>query len=263
MDYLRHMEYRKNEPDMHPQTGETKNHTTVDVYVYPDRVLVWGWGWSNTFRPGEKSLDQLVSMVEGFFKEETYKKIFEDCPALSKYADARAELGDTESAGSRYLEYIEENITTHIDFPKLARSYQAGDQAYAKAVLNLLHQAAQKIYGITDFTAKHCPYRGVELPGVAQYPTGEHCIAVCALDLDHHGACLLSHHLTGSGLNAVIDRSGIKFDFTFTAPCDQRGKLETPAAELLSNFHSFTADLGRPVISSEKFPGENDEGWDR
>lgn len=83
MSFLRYMEFCKNETDMHPQTGETKKHTIVDVYVYPDRVLVWGWGWSNTFRAGEKSLDEIVTMVEAMFKEEHFKKTCDENKQIS------------------------------------------------------------------------------------------------------------------------------------------------------------------------------------
>ena len=97
MSFLRYMEFCKNETDMHPQTGETKKHTIVDVYVYPDSVLVWGWGWSNTFRPGEKSLDEIVTMVETMFKEEHFKKTcdesrqFPPAPDLSQLGAAAAQ----------------------------------------------------------------------------------------------------------------------------------------------------------------------------
>lgn len=87
MSFLRYMEFCKNETDMHPQTGETKKHTIVDVYVYPDRVLVWGWGWSNTFRPGEKNLDEIVTMVEAMFKEEHFKKTFDENKQLPSAPD--------------------------------------------------------------------------------------------------------------------------------------------------------------------------------
>ena len=81
MSYLRHMEYSKNETDMHPQTGETKPKTTIDVYVYPDQVWVMGWGWSHTFRPGPKTVDEIVATVQDLFKVEGFQKMWEDGPA--------------------------------------------------------------------------------------------------------------------------------------------------------------------------------------
>lgn len=81
MYYLRHMEYLKNETDMHPQTGETKQKTSVDVYVFPDQVWVWGWGWSSIFHPGQNTLDEIVGTVQDMLKTEGFNKIWEDSPS--------------------------------------------------------------------------------------------------------------------------------------------------------------------------------------
>jgi len=45
---LKHLEFMKEEVDVHPQSGESKEKTLYDLYLYEDQLVVWGWGKVDT-----------------------------------------------------------------------------------------------------------------------------------------------------------------------------------------------------------------------
>lgn len=86
-----------------------------------------------------------------------------------------------------YVDYINAKVLPKIDYERLQADYGTEEKAYAKSVLNALHQGLQKVYGTETFgwdTAGGY----VLLPGVVQSKaTGELCIALLELDLQSSG----------------------------------------------------------------------------
>lgn len=85
--YNRYLELMKNETDTHPQTGESKAKTIVDVYVYADRVEVWGWGWVNTFRPTNRSIDDIVNTIKDVFLKDSYEILNDEKKDPNRFQD--------------------------------------------------------------------------------------------------------------------------------------------------------------------------------
>ena len=88
---------------------------------------------------------------------------------------------------NRYVDYINANVLPKINYERLQADYGTEDKAYAKSVLNALHQGVQAVYGTETF-GRETAGGYVLLPGVVQSKdTGELCIALLELDLQSSG----------------------------------------------------------------------------
>lgn len=86
-----------------------------------------------------------------------------------------------------YVDYINANVMTKIDYERLQLDYATEEKAYAKSVLNALHQGVQVVYS-TEIFDRDTAGGYVLLPGVVQSKdTGELCIALLELDLQSSG----------------------------------------------------------------------------
>lgn len=86
-----------------------------------------------------------------------------------------------------YVDYINLTVMTKIDHVELQADYATKEKAYAKSVLNALHQGVQVVYG-TEIFDRDTAGGYVLLPGVVQSKdTGELCIALLELDLQSSG----------------------------------------------------------------------------
>ena len=86
-----------------------------------------------------------------------------------------------------YVDYINANVLPKIDYERLQADYGTEEKAYAKSVLNALHQGIRAVYGTETF-GRETAGGYVLLPGVVQSKaTGEVCIALLELDLQSSG----------------------------------------------------------------------------
>lgn len=86
-----------------------------------------------------------------------------------------------------YVDYINANVMTKINYERLQADYATEEKAYAKSVLNALHQGLLAVYGTETFD-RDTAGGYVLLPGVVQSKdTGELCIALLELDLQSSG----------------------------------------------------------------------------
>jgi hypothetical protein len=68
-----HIEFIKNETDVHPQTGETQDRTIIDAYFYSDNVVLWGWGTYDKFLYKDKTQKEVEQVVVTAMKKEGFK----------------------------------------------------------------------------------------------------------------------------------------------------------------------------------------------
>lgn len=86
-----------------------------------------------------------------------------------------------------YVDYINANVLPKVDYERLQADYSTEEKAYAKSVLNALHQGVLEVYGTETF-GRETAGGYVLLPGVVQSKnTGELCIALLELDLQSSG----------------------------------------------------------------------------
>ena len=86
-----------------------------------------------------------------------------------------------------YVDYINANVLPKVNYERLQADYGTEEKAYAKSVLNALHQGVFEVYGTETF-GRETAGGYVLLPGVVQSKnTGELCIALLELDLQSSG----------------------------------------------------------------------------
>ena len=99
-----------------------------------------------------------------------------------------------------YVDYINRNVLNRINYARLQEDYQTEEKAYAKSVLNALHQGVMEVYGTETFDRDTLEEGFVLLPGVLQSrESGNVCIALLELDLSSSGEHWGTDYLTKYG----------------------------------------------------------------
>ena len=87
-----------------------------------------------------------------------------------------------------YVDYINRNVPNRINYARLQEDYQTEEKAYAKSVLDALHQGVLEVYGTETFDRDTLEEGFVLLPGVLQSREKSNvCIALLELDLSSSG----------------------------------------------------------------------------
>ena len=87
-----------------------------------------------------------------------------------------------------YVDYINRNVLNRINYARLQEDYQTEEKAYAKSVLDALHQGVLEVYGTETFDRDTLEEGFVLLPGVLQSREKSNvCIALLELDLSSSG----------------------------------------------------------------------------
>lgn len=177
-----------------------------------------------------------------------------------------------------YVDYINAKVLPKIDYGRLQADYGTVDRAYAKSVLNALHQGVQAVYGTETFdwgTAGGY----VLLPGVVQSKTtGELCIALLELDLQSSGEHCGTDFLIRYGcinqnepempdqVRAFLRDTYGAYDYGYTATLTDdihvdKGRLPQAMREVLTDFrgHEFVPCDVRQNLQSEE-PDQSDGG---
>ena len=99
-----------------------------------------------------------------------------------------------------YVDYINRNVLNRINYARLQEDYQTEEKAYAKSVLNALHQGVMEVYGTETFGRGTLEEGFILLPGVLQSrENGNVCIALLELDLSSSGEHWGTDYLTKYG----------------------------------------------------------------
>ena len=99
-----------------------------------------------------------------------------------------------------YVDYINQNVLNRINYARLQEDYQTEEKAYAKSVLNALHQGVIEVYGTETFGRDTLEEGYVLLPGVLRSrENGNVCIALLELDLSSSGEHWGTDYLTKYG----------------------------------------------------------------
>lgn len=99
-----------------------------------------------------------------------------------------------------YVDYINRNVLNRINYARLQEDYQTEEKAYAKSVLNALHQGVMEVYGTETFERDTLEEGFILLPGAVQSrENGNVCIALLELDLSSSGEHWGTDYLTKYG----------------------------------------------------------------
>jgi len=169
----------------------------------------------------------------------------------------------------RYADYINSNILQTVDYDKLQASYGT-DMAYAKAVLNSLHNAMVKVYGSEHFDDFGGDDGFVMIPGMVRgQKTGNMAVVLLDIDLsssgEHYGTTFLCGHGVVSqsdigkspAADAILKSIG-SYDYCYTAtiPDDihvDNSRLPKELKAVLDDFqnHSLDAVVEKPSVLDE------------
>ena len=161
-----------------------------------------------------------------------------------QFETAFDELQDEDSIHLKYISYIIDEIFLRMDYPRLLESYDSEDSAYAKGILNLLHQSLERIYGTTDFTSPDYPYHAAVVPGIIQISEEEDFfLGIFAIDRDNR-ECLIAHAVSPMGFVQVDQRlDEMAVGLTALCPCEEYGTLGERGKNILSDFQKYEAEL--------------------
>jgi hypothetical protein len=141
----------------------------------------------------------------------------------------------------RYIELLNSEILPFIDYQRLNKSYET-DMAYAKGILNRLHEAMVTVYGSNTLDEAN---DFVVIPGVIRgRESGKMCIALLELDLSSSGEHWGTKYLSKYG---VIDQSG----------SNSKPLAKELNADYIPYYYGYTAVIPDDIhISFEGLPAE-------
>ena len=178
-----------------------------------------------------------------------------------------------------YVDYINTKVLPKIDYGRLQEDYGTAEKAYAKSVLNALHQGVLEVYGTGTFD-RDTAGGYVLLPGVVQSKaTGELCIALLELDLQSSGEHCATDFLTRYGcinqnepempeqVRKFLRETYGAYEYGYTATLTDdihvdKGSLPQAMREMLRNFKEYEfvpCDVRQNLQSEEpdQVDGEN------
>ncbi len=158
-----------------------------------------------------------------------------------------------------YVDYINRNILGKVDYARLQEDYLTEEKAYAKSVLNALHQGALEVYGTETFDSGTLEEGIILLPGVLQSrENGNVCIALLEIELSSAGEHWGTDFLTKYGcinpaddempesIRRFLEDTYGSYDYGYTASFMEdihvdKEKLPDTLKEILADFrnHEF------------------------
>jgi hypothetical protein len=156
------------------------------------------------------------------------------------------------SKTDQYVDYINSHILPFIDYYELQASYDT-DMAYAKGILNRLHEAMITVYGGERLDEGGGDEGFVVIPGVARgRDSGKICVALLDLDLSSSGEHWGTSFLCKYG---VIAQDGI------VRVSNNDAVLKSEIAEVVSTYlpydYCYTASIPDDIhIDKSRLPEE-------
>lgn len=181
-----------------------------------------------------------------------------------------------------YVDYINAKVLPKIDYERLQTDYETAEKAYAKSVLNALHQGIQAVYGTETFD-RDTAGGYVLLPGVVQSKaTGEVCIALLELDLQSSGEHCATDFLIHYGcinqdepempdqVHQFLQETYGAYEYGYTATLTDdihvdKSRLPQAMREVLENFkdHEFVPCGPNHVVGNENDYPDLEEDMER
>jgi hypothetical protein len=175
---------------------------------------------------------------------------------------------DNKNKTNQYVEHINEYILPFINYTALQASYYTRDMAYAKGVLNHLHEAMVKIYGSENLSEEDGDDGFVVIPGIVRgKDTGNICLVLLDIDLsssgEHWGTAFICEHGVISQNNIgkdpavrkVLDAIG-HYDYCYTAKIYDihvsHSRLPNELKNFLSDFRNHNKLFSPGNIKLEK-----------
>ena len=176
---------------------------------------------------------------------------------------------ENDSLMNFYVDYINKNVLPKINYDRLQADYETAEKAYAKSVLNALHQGVVAVYGTETFD-RDTAGGYVILPGVVQSKsTGNLCVALLELDLQSSGEHCATDFLICYGCISQFEEEmpdkvrkflhdtygSYEYGYTATLTDDihvDKGRLPQAMREVLENFrgHEFVPCEPKYVIGN-------------
>jgi len=138
----------------------------------------------------------------------------------------------TEDLQGKYIDKINSDIVSKIDFTKLDRSCNSGNNAYAAKILKELHQAFVEVYGTENLQTD---MQFVCVPAMLRgCTTGRNAVGLVILDLESSGEHYGSYFFTERGVldddgdpnnspqgKAYLKEHFMPYDYWYTAYCER------------------------------------------
>lgn len=155
-----------------------------------------------------------------------------------------------------YVDYINRNVLNRINYARLQEDYQTEEKAYAKSVLNALHQGVIEVYGTETFGRDTLEEGYVLLPGVLRSrENGNVCIALLEMNLSSPGEHWEIDYLTKYGcispykedlpeaVNQFLKETYGTYDHGYTATLPDniivnKGRMPDALKEILTDFRN-------------------------
>jgi len=176
----------------------------------------------------------------------------------------------------KYIEILNEKILPHIDYSKLAESYESEDKAYAKGVLKILHNIMKVAYG-TDYFDCHGDEEYIVTPAIIQsQKTGTIALALLDIDLSSSGELCGAAFLTEYGIINTSNNSAHEtirdkineryYPFSYGYTVDISGDIHDDIAaptkdikDFLKTYTQHEITLTESFCENDNFVEEEDE----
>ena len=172
----------------------------------------------------------------------------------------------------RYVDYINKNILSYIEYDRLQKSYGTEDKRYAKMTLYTLHEAARQIYGPVLSCHGELDYAVVPAV-VSSRENGNVCLALLGIDLMASGEHCATDFLTKYGVvsQGYVEDKEIQtfmketygtyhYGYTLGISGDihvHPDGLPPEINEILSTFEAHAAEVTDQILQDEKEADED------
>ncbi|MFI3238792.1 MAG: DUF5688 family protein [Lachnospiraceae bacterium] len=228
---------------------------------------------------GEADLEVLKTMVrevnenevdeEDKLSDNVYECDGSNIKIASQELEKTVDEDITTDRTQEYVDYINENILSKIDYKQLQESYGTEEKTYAKTVLNALSQAAVEHYG-TEYFDGFDENEYVVLPGIIRSKdNGNICLGLLEIDLQSSGEHCGTDFLVKYGCIPQFDeksseevRSFIRttygsYDYMYTLGIETDHHVDIDSThkdirEILDTFQNYPIGMFDEVVQKDE-----------
>lgn len=226
-------------------------------------------------------LDMLKTMVQEVNEHEVSEEdklsdnVYEcdgsNIKIASQELEKTADEDITRDMTQEYVDYINENILSKIDYEQLQESYGTEEKAYAKTVLNALSQAAVEHYGTAYFDGFD-ENEYVVLPGIIRSKdNGNICLGLLEIDLQSSGEHCGTDFLVKYGcvpqfneempdeVRSFLRNTYGSYDYMYTLGIETDHHVDLESAhedirEMLDTFEDYSFEMFDEEVQSATLP---------